>query len=224
MVRRQSEYAAVSLKLFYAPRSSALPARLSLDASGIDYDLVRVDLTSGEQRRPDHLARNAMGRVPVLQDGDFVLTENCAILPYIAKREPGAGLWPEAEQDQARALEWLGFGASNLHPALAHVRRPERYAHGDVARADVVETAHRLLPDLFQIVEARLDGASWAAGPRRSVADFYLLFFWLWGVGPMSEIDRSRTYPYWTDIARRLIADPVVRQVIEEDGLPSRPA
>ena len=206
--------------LYYARRSSALPARLALDLAGADYQLERMDLTQGHQCRPAHLARNAFGRVPVLVAGDFVLTENVAILPYIARRYTAAGLWPATPEAEARCLEWLGWGASILHPALAHARRPERYAATPEGRADVVATAQGAMAGLFDITEQRLGEARWSAGADMSIADLYLLFFWLWGPGPASGNDVSARYPRWTTIAARLVEQPAIRGVLQDDAVP----
>jgi glutathione S-transferase len=66
-----------------------------------------VDLQRGQQLGADFLSRNALGRVPLLEDGTFVLTENVAILTYLGRRYPDAGLMPADAKNEARCIEWL---------------------------------------------------------------------------------------------------------------------
>ncbi len=84
-----------------------------------------MDLAKGEQKTSAYLKIHPLGRVPALglDDGSY-LAENTAILPYLGQR---FGLWPSDSLAQARALSVIGFFATNVHPAFAHIRRPERY-------------------------------------------------------------------------------------------------
>ena len=66
--------------------------------------------------------------MPALAVDDWALTENPAILRYVARRFPDAKLWPEDPVEEARCAEWLAFISSTVHVTYAHIRRPERYA------------------------------------------------------------------------------------------------
>src|SRR5215218_5794285 len=83
------------LKLFYSPGACSLAPHIVLEETGADYEPVRVALAKGEQRTPEYLKINPKGRVPALADGDWVLTENPAILRYLARSFPAMRLWPE---------------------------------------------------------------------------------------------------------------------------------
>jgi glutathione S-transferase len=82
------------LKLFYAPGTCALASHIALEEAGAEYEAVRLDFRTGEQRQPDYLAINSKGRVPALVTDEGVLTETPAILVYVAQRFPGAQLAP----------------------------------------------------------------------------------------------------------------------------------
>src|SRR5205085_2748459 len=89
-----------------------IPSGLTVD--GAEYEPVRVALAKGEQRTPEYLAVNPKGRVPALAEDGWVLTENAAILPYIAQRFTKAGLWPSDPKEAARCAEWIGWIASTI--------------------------------------------------------------------------------------------------------------
>jgi glutathione S-transferase len=207
------------LKLYYSPGACSLAPHIALEETGADYEPRPVALAKGEQRTPEYLAINPKGRVPVLADGDFVLTENAAILPYIAQRFSGAGLWPSYSKEAARCAEWIGWIASTVHVAYAHVRRPERYAADPKAIEDVVAKGKETCRDVWGQVDRKLADGPWALGERYSVADPYLLVFWIWGRGQYLAFDMARELPNWTAHARRMAERPAVRRAFEREKL-----
>ena len=103
-----------------------MASHIVLEESGEKYEAKKVDLAGGEQRTEAYLKINPLGRVPVLRlESGEPLAENTAILPYLGKR---FDLWPKDAVAEAKALSVIGFFATNVHPAHAHVGRPERYA------------------------------------------------------------------------------------------------
>src|SRR5712675_2282028 len=113
------------LTLFYSPGACSFAARIVLEESGEKYEARKVDLAKGEQKTPEYLKIHPLGRVPaLLLDSGEPLTENTAILPYLGKRFK---LWPGEPVAEAKALSVVGFFAASVHPAHAHLWRPERY-------------------------------------------------------------------------------------------------
>lgn len=207
------------LKLYYSPGSCSLAPHIALEEAGADYEAVRVMLAKGEQNTPEYRRINPKGRVPALADGDFVVTENPAILRYVARRHPTAALWPDDPRDEGRCAEWLAWMSSTIHVAYAHVRRPERYATGDEAIANVAAKGRETCHELWGAVDERLARGPWALGERFSVADPYLMVFWTWGRGPTLGFDMARDLPNWTAHARRLGERPAVQCAFEREGL-----
>ncbi len=209
------------LRLFYSPGACSLAPHIALEETGEPFEAARISFAASEQKGPDFLSLNPKGRVPVLFDDGFVVTENPAVLRYLARKFPNAGLWPEDPQEDARCLEWLAWGSSGLHVAYAHIRRSERYAGTEAGKADVVETGRRAARDVWDQVETRLaaSASTWAAGRRYSVADPYLFTFWTWGRGPNLAYDMPRDFPAWTAHARAVGERPAVRRALEREGL-----
>lgn len=207
------------LKLYYSPGACSLAPHIALEEAGADFEPMRLSFADGEQRKPEYLAINPKGRVPALAERDWVLTENPAILSYIARRYPGAGLWPHEAREEARCVEWLAWIASTIHPAYAHVRRPERYADDPAAKEAVMAKGRETCRELWSAVDRRLGSGPWAAGERYSVADPYLLGFWTWGRGPTLGFDMAREFPNWAAHARRMWERRAVRAAFEREGL-----
>ena len=81
-------------KLYYAPGTCALASHIALEEAGANYTAVRLDFKANQQQSPDFLKLNPKGRVPALVTDRGILTENPAILAYIAQTFPAAKLAP----------------------------------------------------------------------------------------------------------------------------------
>lgn len=211
------------LRLYYSPGACSLAPHIALEETGAPFEPVRVDFASAEQRSPAYLRINPKGRVPALVDGDVVVTENPAILRYIARANPGASLWPDKPAAEARCAEWLAWSSSTVHVAYAHVRRAERYATSDAGQAEVVAKGHESVRALWEEIERKIGEDPWALGERYSVVDAYITVFWGWGRNPVLGYDMAGDFPNWTAHARRMAERPAVRQVFarEEIALPA---
>ncbi|MEP9402802.1 glutathione S-transferase family protein [Sphingomonas silueang] len=208
-----------TFRLFYSNGACSLAPHIALEETGAPFEPIRIDMAAGEQRRPEFLRINPKARVPALAVDDWVLTENPAILQFIARSFPDAGLWPAQLRDQARVAEWLAWIASTVHVAYAHVRRAERYADSAAALADVRAKGLATSRDLWGAVDARIGEGPWAIGKHYSVADAYLLVFWTWGRGATLGFDMANDFPQWTAHALRMAQRPAVRRAFAREGL-----
>src|SRR5438132_525284 len=110
------------MKLYYSPGACSLAAHILAQEGGIPLDLIKVDLKAHKtQKGEDYYAINPKGYVPALRlDDGELLTENVAVLSYIADRKPDAGLAPAAgTMERYRLLEWLAFVSTELHKSFA---------------------------------------------------------------------------------------------------------
>jgi glutathione S-transferase len=205
--------------LYYAPGACSLASHIALEETGAPYETARLNLQAGDQRSGAYLAVNERGRVPALVTGDWVLTENSAILRHVARAYPDAGLWPQDLRDQAVADEWLCWLSTSHHPTYAHIRRPERYTAEESAFPEIQAKGLDTFGDLCTMTEVRLSNGGWAVGGRYSVVDPYLLLFWTWGRGPACRFDMAARFPAWTEHARAMAARPAVQAVFAREGL-----
>lgn len=107
----------MSVVLFHHPFSRAATVLWMLEEVGIDYELRWVDIMKGEQKAPEVLALNPMGKLPILQDGDVVVTESAAIGLYLADRYALGKLAPApSEPSRGTYLRWSFFAPSVIEP------------------------------------------------------------------------------------------------------------
>jgi len=178
------------LTLYFTPGACSMAAHIVLEESGERYEPRPVDLAKGEQRSEAYLKINPQGRVPALRlDDGEPLAENTAILPYLGKR---FGLWPNDLVAEAKALSLIGFFAGSVHPAHAHVGRPERYAADPSAFPTLKETGLKAFHGYLQQVDRMLAGREWFS-EKYSVLDPYGFVFYTWGCAASCRCGSSRT-------------------------------
>jgi glutathione S-transferase len=201
------------LTLYYAPGACSMAAHMVLEEGEEKYQTQRVDLAAGEQRSEAYLKINPQGRVPALRlDGGEPLAENTAILPFLGKR---FGLWPTDTLAEAKALSLIGFFAGSVHPAHAHISRPERYA-ADPALFPAIQQKGRETFHLYlKQVDAMLEGRTWFS-ERYSVLDPYGFTFYTWGVRRELPMGELKNYTAFKD---RMLDRPAVRRVVEDEKI-----
>ena len=202
------------MKLYTKPGACSTACHISLHWSGAAFG-VQV-LTAEEMKAPAYLAINPAGAVPALEDGDFVLTQNAAIVGYIADLNPAAGLAGDGSPRQrAEANRWLAFCNADLHPAFHPLFGPARFI-GDESQFDALKAAARLrLRDLYERAERQLEGREWIAG-FRSYADPYLYITLRWAA--RTGVDLSG-FDNLAAFVQRMEADAGVQAALKAEGL-----
>jgi glutathione S-transferase len=199
------------LTLYYAPGACSLASHIVLEEGAEKYEAKKVDLAGGEQRTEAYLKINPLGRVPVLRlDSGEPLTENTAILPYLGKR---FGLWPTDSAAEAKALSQIGYFATSVHPAHAHVGRPERYTADTSAFPGIKEMGLKTFHGYLKQIDGMLADREWLSD-RYSVLDPYAFVFYTWGVRRELPMTDLKNYSAHKD---RLLKRPAAARVVEDE-------
>jgi glutathione S-transferase len=187
------------ITFFHAPNSRSAGARVLLEELGADYELHALSFKKNEQRAPDYLAINPMGKVPAIRHGDALVTEQPAVYMYLADLYPEAGLAP-ALDDPLRGpyLRWMVYYGSSFEPALVDKALERAPAPASLCPYGDWDT---MLGTLTQ----QLRAGPYLLGERFSAADV------LWG-----------TALNWTVSFKLVPALPEIMQYIER--VISRPA
>lgn len=204
------------MRLYYAPGSCSLASHIALEEAGAEYETVRMDLRVGDQRQADYLALNPLGRVPALAVDGVVLTENAAILAFIAQRFPEAGLAPIGDPLAfARAQAFNVFLASTVHPYHSHGVRGGRWADEPAAIAAMKAKMPANVASGFALIENDWLVGPWVMGQTYSICDPYLFTIarWLEGDG----VDPAR-FPKVEAHRKRMVERPAVRKVLAAEG------
>ena len=202
------------MKLYTSPGACSLADHIALQWTGAPFE---AQVVSREQRRqPDFLALNPAGAVPVLQNGDWMLTQNAAILNYIADKFPEAKLGGDGSpESRAEVNRWLAFVNSDLHPAFKPIFGSTSYLGDQALIEKSQDNARKQLRGMFERADAQLAGKDWLTGAR-SIVDPYLFVVTQWA--KKTGVDLSGL----DNLARfdaRMAADPGVQAALKAEGL-----
>lgn len=202
------------MKLYYSPNACSLSDHIVLEWIGKPYETRR--LSREDRQAPAFLALNPAGAVPVLEHEGWVLTQNAAILGYLADTNPEAGLFGDGSpKSRAEVVRWLAFVNSDLHPAFKPLFGSTAYLEEPAVIDKTREHARTSLRKLFARVDTQLDGRDWIAGTR-SIADPYLYVVSRWAKG--SGVDLTG-FDHLAKFVARMDADPAVQKVLKDEGL-----
>ena len=149
--------------------------RLLLEQLGRDYRWVEVDSARGETRTPEFLARNANGRVPIIElDDGRVLAESNAILCWLAE---GTAYVPDDAWDKAQALSWMFFEQYSHEPYIAVARFIRGWTPADSPRRADLPRLRERGDQALAVMERHLQSAAWFGGPAYGIADIALFAY-----------------------------------------------
>jgi glutathione S-transferase len=200
------------LVLYYWPGSSSIVPQIVLEEIGASYEAQLVNLARGEHKSERYLQINPHGKVPTLAIDGATLTENVAILTFLARRSSSMRLLPEHALEEARCLSLMSWFASTLHPTFAHIIRPERFASDSAAQANIKETARTSFWENCKEVSRLLNGAEWIMGPKYTVCDPYAFFFYQLGTRIRLPMEGLASY---SGFHARMLDRPAVRKALE---------
>ena len=208
------------LRLYYSKGSCALASHIALEEAGADFEAVRIDTATGDTRRPEFLALNPKGRVPALVTDRGLLTENTAILAFIAQSYPQAKLAPLDDPFAfAQAQAFNGYIASTVHVAHAHRFRGYRWADEQSSFDDMRRKIPETMAACMQLIEEEMLTGPWVLGEAYSICDPYLFTIEGWLEGDGVDITR---FPKLAAHYARMLERPAVQRVLErEDTAPS---
>jgi glutathione S-transferase len=197
------------MDLYFSPLACSMATRIALYEAGANAGFIQVDTRSKRvDDGGDFLAINSMGQVPVLRtDTGELLTENAAVLQYVADRFPSSGLAPQGGVERYRLQQWLNFTTSELHKVVFVPLLDPKASDG--AKTYAREKAPQRLAHLAKHLEGRefvLD--------RFTIADAYLVTVLNWG--RYSGVDLAE-WPAVHAYYHRMLERPSVAQALSEE-------
>jgi glutathione S-transferase len=206
------------LTLFASPRACSLACHISLEESGLAYDVNIVKIREGQHQTEDYLRINPWGKIPALRIDDEVLTETQAILSYIGDTAPVNILPRNDALARARAHEWMNFLTATVHIAFRPLFKPH-YLISDPAQYPKLQEVG--IPNLRKTlleVDRRLAGKTWALGDDYSVVDPYLLVFWIWNQRE-DIVPYVEDMPNWKAHAIRIFKRDATWKCLRREGI-----
>ena len=202
------------IDLYAAATSNSYRARIAVDECGLPYLLKFVDLTKGEQRKPEYLALNPNGQVPVIVDPDgpggkkVVLSQSTAILLYCA--EKSGKFLPKDPAARPAMLQALMGASTDITPLFGTINACVRAKEPHEPTAKMFKDRLR---QFFKVWDEQLGKTRYAAGSELTIADWSLLAGWLRTKGALPElVDGLPSLTRWAD---ELQARPAVQRAVK---------
>jgi glutathione S-transferase len=162
------------IKVYGYPFTRSTRVVWALEEAGAEYDYTPVDLTKGEHRKPEFLKVNPGGKVPVLIDGDLVLTESAAICTYIGEKFPSSDMVPVRADDRAHYFQWCFFAMSELETPLWTLAKHTRLFPVERRVPAVKETCLWEFQGAAEVLAQHMEGREFAVGDHFTAADILL--------------------------------------------------
>ena len=192
------------MQLYEFGPTRALRVRWTLQELGVPFESVVVRLTKDEHKRPEFLAINPAGKLPVLVDGHLVLTESAAIVRYLAEKYPEKRLLPIALQQRAQADRWMMFAVTELEqPLWRMARHTFLYPEAQRLAADI-EIAARDFKEMARVLEQHMRDRDFVAGDHVTIADFVTAYTLDWA----NEEQLLSEFPTLHSYMERMYARP----------------
>ncbi len=203
------------MKLYYMPGACSLASHIVLEWIGKPYETHK--LSREALKEPEFLRINPLGAVPALTDGDWTLTQNVAILEYLAEQAPAIPLLGDGTaRSRAEVRRWVGFINSDVHKTFSLLFGAQRYLKDEGAQKELAASASALLTKLFGQLDAQLAGKSYLAGAAPSVADAYLFVVLRWAHAKEIDLSGLNHLQAFFD---RMQADAGVQAALKAEGL-----
>jgi glutathione S-transferase len=194
----------MKMRLYEFGPTRSIRVRWTLQELRVDFESIHVNLLAGENRRPEFLKINPAGKIPVLVDGDLVLTESVAIVLYLAEKYSDQGLLPAGLEERTQVNRWLLFAATELEQPLWRIsRHTALYPEEQRLPGDVI-LASGEFKDMASVLEKHMQGRQFVAGNSVSVADFVMAYTLDWG----NEDKLLNGYPHLLAYMKRMYARP----------------
>ena len=203
------------MKLYTSPGACSMADHIVLEWIGQPYT---AQIVSREERAtPQFRKLNPAGAVPVFEDHDWVLTQNTAILNYLADTFPEAKLGgDDTPKGRAEVNRWLGFLNADMHPAFKPMFGSTAYLGDEAAIERTKDAARGQLRSLFERVDAQLGKHDWIAGDQKSIADPYLFVMLRWAKGVKVDLSGLANLARFEQRTR---ADAGVQKVLKDEGI-----
>jgi glutathione S-transferase len=211
----------MTLKLYFAPGACSFVPHALLETAGAPFEPVLVKLHKGENYTPEYKAINPRSQVPVLVDGDEVITQIVAIVSLLDQRFPQCQFLPREPLARTRVLETLAWMNNTVHPTFTHVFMPHKFVESKEAQAEVKAFNARLYGSMLAEIEAMAQGAAdkgvpYLGGEQFGPLDAYALTLLRWGGFAGHD---PQGFPALWSLVQRVAQLPAVARAIERERL-----
>ncbi|QLE46085.1 glutathione S-transferase family protein (plasmid) [Nostoc sp. C052] len=192
------------MKLYEFAPTRSIRVRWVLQELGVEFDAISINMRAGEHRTPDFLTINPTGKLPVLIDGEHIITESVAIALYLGEKYPESNLVPTDLLLRAQLYRWLLFTATELEQPLWRIARHTFIYPEELRLPAEIPLARQDFTSMAVVLENHLLDRQFVVGEHVTVADFVLAYTLDWA----NEVQLLATFPTLLDYMERMYKRP----------------
>ena len=204
----------MNITLYHSPGACSMATYISLVEAGSYFDVKIISLKDNEQSSVEYAALNPKKKVPFLLVDNKGLSENVAIQTWISETYPAAKLMPEESWDKKRALSYMAWFGSAIHPHITRHFKPVKFCAHTEAHDDLKTKAKAMYMDQLAILDSELQDRTWFF-EHYTVCDSY--FFWIYHRATREGFDLSGL-EHCTAHFDRMNSRDSVQRVLEHTG------
>ena len=202
------------MKLYGLPGACSLVDHIALNWIGKPFEYISV--ARDALKVAPYINISPLGAVPAIDDDGFTLTQNIAILEYLAEKNPEAKLLGgESLKARSEARRWLGLFNSDVHKTFSMIFGASRLVTEKPAQDELAASASARVRDMYVVADKHLAGRNWLSD-ERSVADAYLYVTTRWAKAKNVDLTGM---PNLEAHFQRMSADPAVQAALGAEGL-----
>ncbi|MBX2835979.1 MAG: glutathione S-transferase family protein [Gammaproteobacteria bacterium] len=200
----------MDITLYHSPGACSMAVYISLLEAGADFEVTIISLKNSEHLTPEYAALNPKKKVPFLVVDGQGLSENVAIQTWIAETYPEKKLMPTDSWNQIKALSYMGWFGSGIHPHLTRHFKPAMFCAPDECHADLRDKAKAKYFHELELLDNELAGKTWFFD-HYTVCDSY--FMWIYDRGLREDFDLSG-FKHCTAHNKRMLERESVQKVM----------
>ncbi|MDZ7968344.1 MAG: glutathione S-transferase family protein [Nostoc sp. DedSLP03] len=192
------------MKLYEFAPTRSIRVRWVLQELGVEFEAISINMRAGEHHTPDFLTINPTGKLPVLIDGEHIITESVAIALYLGEKYPESNLVPTDLLLRAQLYRWLLFTATELEQPLWRIARHTFIYPEELRLPAEIPLARQDFTSMAVVLENHLLERQFVVGEHVTVADFVLAYTLDWA----NEVQLLATFPTLVDYMERMYKRP----------------
>ncbi|GEN23920.1 glutathione S-transferase family protein [Halomonas cupida] len=204
------------MKLYGLGPTRSLRVLWALNELDVDFEFISINLMKGEHLTPEFLHLNPAARVPVLVDGDTVLTESAAIVLYLAEKYPDKGLLPNDIKERAQVYRWTMFAMTELEQPLWRIARHTTLYPENQRLPRDIELARQDFVSMAAVLDQHMQARQFIVGNDITVADCVTAYLMDWANEEGLIDDQTALLAYLQRMYQRSGAPQRIARAMEE--------
>lgn len=204
------------MKLYGLGPTRSLRVIWALNELDVDFEFISINLMQGEHLTPEFLHLNPAARVPVLVDGDTVVTESAAIVLYLAEKYPDKGLLPSDIKERAQVYRWTMFAMTELEQPLWRIARHTMLYPEHQRLPQDIELARQDFASMAAVLDQHMQARQFIVGDDITVADCVTAYLMDWANEEGLIDDQTALLAYLQQMYQRSAAPQRIARAMEE--------